>query len=86
MEKLADRLVRLAKDSAVMAQPISLGDRHVVPICDIGIGFGGGGGEGKDPNTKSEGGGLGSGGGVAVIPVAVLVVDGKNVRLESLCD
>ncbi len=93
VEKLLEKLEALARDNAVVAKPVSMGDRHVVPLCELGMGFGGGGGsgeggceEGKDntgsaPHGKGEGGG--GGGGAKVSPVAVFIVDGDKYRLES---
>ena len=85
---LSERLAGLVKRNAVLAKPISVGDRHVLPLCELTMGVGGGGGtgEGKDSN-KSKGPHKGTGGGVAgaakAVPVAVIVIDGGKIRLES---
>jgi uncharacterized spore protein YtfJ len=90
---IMNRLCALAKENAVVAQPISVDNRYVVPLCEIGVGFGGGGGGGQSEESSSSskksprhasGGGMGAGGGTSVRPLAVLVVDGDDVRLESL--
>jgi uncharacterized spore protein YtfJ len=84
------RLTRLAKESAVVSRPISVDGRYVVPICSLGLGYGGGGGGGEQGSTGSNeaevstGSGMGGGGGAGVKPLAVLIVDGNDVRIESL--
>ncbi len=83
---IMNRLTRLAKESAVISKPISVDGRYVVPVCRLALGYGGGGGEGEangSPDASSGSGG-GGGGGAGVMPLAVLIVDGNDVRLESL--
>ncbi len=84
------RLTKLAKESAVVSQPISVDGRYVVPLCRLGLGYGGGGGgggqyaAGSDDAAVATGSGMGAGGGAGVKPLAVLIIDGDSVRLESL--
>lgn len=89
LTKLTTRLGELAKGNAVVAKRVSVGDRHVIPLCELSLGFGGGGGEGEGTDSKkgeSSGRGAagGAGGGAKASPVAVIVVDGGHVRIESL--
>jgi len=89
LEALSKSLTGKAAAGAVMAKPVSAGDYHVVPLCEIAVGFGSGGGQGKSDGDekgigKGEGTGGGGGGGAKVKPVAVLIVDGDSVRLERL--
>jgi len=84
---LSTKLEGLAKANAVVAQPISVADRHVVPLCELGLGFGGGGGTGEADEQNGEGGkgtGGGAGGGAKAIPVAVLVIEGGEARIELI--
>ncbi|MBU0553528.1 sporulation protein YtfJ [Myxococcota bacterium] len=86
---LLDRLKALGARNAVVAPPISLGERHVVPLCEISLGLGGGGGQGEGaPHEHAEGYGkgtlMGGGGGVRTAPIAVLIIDGDEVRVEAL--
>jgi uncharacterized spore protein YtfJ len=84
---LSERLAGLARRNAVIAKPLSVGERHVVPLCELTLGFGGGGGTGEalsgeaGPPHKGTGGGVG--GAARAVPVAVVVVDGGKVRLET---
>ena len=80
---IGDRLKKLAQSNAVVSQPISFNDRHVLPLCELSMSFGGGGGSGED-NGNGQGTGGGTGGGAKATPVAVVVVDGDQVRIESL--
>ena len=83
---IMNRLTRLAKEGAVVSTPISVDGRYVVPLCRLGVGYGGGGGTGEEHHDshRSSGTGGGGGGGAGVKPLAVLIVDGDDVRLESL--
>ena len=84
---LGERLTSLAQGSAVATDPISVGDHHVLALCEVSLGIGGGGGAGEELNNgdhhKSEGIGGGVGGGAKAIPVAVVVAEGGSVRLET---
>ena len=87
--KLTARLRELAQGNAVVAKSVSVGDRHVIPLCELSLGFGGGGGQGEgiDPG-EGEGAGRGmaggAGGGAKASPVAVIIVEAGRVRIESL--
>jgi uncharacterized spore protein YtfJ len=85
---IGERLKKLAQNNAVVSRPISMGDRHVLPMCEISMGFGGGGGAGEDAGNGEQSKGQGSGGGTAgtakAAPVAVVVVEGNKVRIEVL--
>lgn len=85
---ISERLKIMAQGNAVVSKPISFGDRHVLPLCELSLGFGGGGGTGEDMGNGEQSGGEGTGGGTGgsakATPVAVIVVDGQNVRIESL--
>ncbi len=84
---LSEQLKKVAAANTVVAKPVSVGNRHIVPLCELGLSFGGGGGggEGKGKNGESGAGmGAGAGGGAKASPVAVLVVEGSKVRLEKI--
>ncbi len=85
---LNKNLAKLAEDNAVVGKAVSVGDRHVVPLCEITLAFGGGAGTGEgslEERIKPSGArGQGAGGAAKTKPVAVLVIDGTKVRLEPL--
>jgi len=80
---LGERLKSVASGNAVVAKPVSVGDRHIVPLCELGLGFGGGGGSGGG-GKQGKGAGAGAGGGAKASPIAVLVIEGDKVRLEKI--
>ncbi|WP_227354845.1 spore germination protein GerW family protein [Haladaptatus salinisoli] len=67
---MAERLGERASVEAVYGDPISVGDRTVVPVASVGYGFGGGGDE--------DGGGMG--GGVGATPVGALELTPDGTR------
>lgn len=84
---VGEHLKSLARGNAVATDPISVGDRHVLALCELALNIGGGGGTGEElrndeqENGKGVGGGVG--GGAKATPVAVVVVEGDNVRIET---
>ena len=96
-QKLLTQLRTLASSNSVAAKPISVGDKHVVPLCELSVGLGGGGGRGEGgslshkeqgetdkPGGKGFGQGFGGGGGVTITPIATLVVNGDDVQIKIL--
>ena len=83
---------RLARTNAVVAKPISVGDRHVVPLCELRVSYGAGGGAGESLSEEAgvqqpqQGKGGGGGGASKAAPVAVLVVENGKVRLQRVGD
>ncbi len=86
-EAVAGRLKAMALRNAVVAKPISVGQRHVVTLCELSVGYGGMGGQGEG-EEEGQGGGRGhggvAGGRAAACPVAVLIIEGGKVRVEHL--
>jgi len=89
-QAVSERLTKMAQANAVVSKPISVGDRHVIPLCELSMGFGGGGGEAEGEGQSPDGAGSGvgqgggAGGGAKAGPVAVIVVDEGKVRVEKL--
>jgi uncharacterized spore protein YtfJ len=87
LAELMQHFEKRAQGNAVVGATLSVGDRHIIPLCEIGFAMsgGGGGGEGAGDNGEvGKGIGMGGGGGAKTSPVAVIVVDGDKVRLETL--
>ena len=84
---IGDRLKELARSNAIVTKPISVGNRHVLPLCELSLSFGGGGGSsegnGTDDQQNGQGAGSGAGGHAKAVPIAVVVVDGDDVRIET---
>ena len=84
---LSERLKKAAAANAVVAKPVSVGDRHIVPLCELALSFGGGGGDGQGRGKGRESGsgaGAFAGGGAKASPIAVVVVEGGKARLEPI--
>lgn len=82
-----DELERLITTRVVAADPITVGDHVVTPLCSVGFGFGSGrgSGRGKDKDAdhgSGDGAAIGFGGGVR--PVAVIIAGPDGVRVDSL--
>jgi uncharacterized spore protein YtfJ len=80
-----------ASASAVYGEPVTVGEKTIIPIADIKYGFGLGYGEGpaeleeqEDPPSGSQGGG--AGGGIAARPVAVLEITADGVTVKPVMD
>jgi len=88
LETLSKSLDRLSAGDAVVAKPISIGDRHVLPLCELKLAWAAGGGEGEGADNTGKGSGSGSGGagggGAQANPVAVVVIEDGKVRIEAL--
>ncbi|TNF30256.1 MAG: hypothetical protein EP329_14005 [Deltaproteobacteria bacterium] len=84
---VTERLKLLTRRNAVVSKPVSVGDRHIITLCELRLGFGAGGGQGEgDDGSASVGKGTGgaAGGMARATPVAVLVIDNGKARLETL--
>jgi len=82
---VSGRLAEKARANAVVGKPISVGERHVVPLCELSVGLGGLGGGGQSTGEEAKGSGVGggAGGGAKATPVAVLVIEDGKPRVES---
>ncbi|HJK98679.1 MAG TPA: spore germination protein GerW family protein [Polyangiaceae bacterium LLY-WYZ-14_1] len=82
--RLSARLKGVAAANAVVARPVSVGDRHVLTLCELGLSFGGAGGDG-DGSTDGGPGGSGRAGlavgGAKASPVALVVIEDGRPRL-----
>jgi len=91
LEALGESFDRLKKGNAGVGKPISIGDRHVVPLCELKVAWGAGGGEGEGEDSasnkgKGKGRAQAGAGGAKATPVALLVIENGKVRLETLGD
>jgi len=78
-------LSRSALKDSVVSRPLEAGDRRILVLSDVRVVLGAGGGTGSDSRKRmASGTGGGSGGAAKARPVAVLVVDRGEVRIESL--
>ncbi len=95
LKQMTENMEALAKSSNVIGEPITIGDRTLIPFTKVTIGLGGGGfqaeGEGsggKEDLGTGKGKGMaeagGSGGGARIEPVAVLCLDKDNITMFQM--
>jgi uncharacterized spore protein YtfJ len=90
MAVVRGKLAPAALKDAVVSKPLSAGEQHVLVLSEVSVALGAGGGTGTDAGRRSRDGGAaqgtggGSGGGAKARPVAVLVVERGEARLEIL--
>ncbi len=85
LQAIVGELKTIARSETVIGNPVTVGDKTVIPITRISVGFGAGGGEEgrQDKGTRFGGGG---GGGAVIEPVAFLIIDRDKVSLLTARD
>ena len=82
LQSLQESFSQKAGVKSVFGDPITVGDKVVLPVARIGYGFGAGAGTGGvGENNKGEGGG--GGGGVMAKPVGIFVIGPTESRFVS---
>jgi len=80
LKGVVGELKEMAKSQTIVGDPISVGNKTVIPVVKISVGFGAGGGQGE--NQKTGGGfGGGGGGGARIEPAAFIIMDEDGIRL-----
>jgi len=77
LHNLGERLATTASVKNVYGEPVSAGNRTVIPMASVRFGFGGGGGEAKGANERAGGGG---GGGLVATPCGALEITPEGTR------
>lgn len=80
MKSVVGELKEVAKSETVIGEPVTVGDRTVIPVVKISFGFGAGGGQGEAPGNGTGFGG-GGGGGAKIEPAAFIVMDKDGIQL-----
>lgn len=83
---------RVVTANIVVGDPLHFEDKTIIPVVGMSVDFGGGGGSGMgngtDENKAGEradvGAGGGAGAGFTIKPVALIIVDKGEVRIEQL--
>jgi uncharacterized spore protein YtfJ len=68
-----DELLKAVSAKNIVAEPIEMEDKLIIPFIKIGMGFGTGIGQGRDAGSIGERPSA-AGGGIGLFPVAVMVV------------
>jgi len=82
LKDIVGELKDIASSQTIVGDPITVGDKTVVPVVKISVGFGAGGGQGETPD---KGGGFGGGGGGAakIEPSAFIIMDKDRISMLS---
>jgi uncharacterized spore protein YtfJ len=84
LHSLADGVSGSASVRRVYGDPVTAGDRTVIPVARIRYGFGGGGGGPQSEDDARQGGG--GGGGVSATPCGALEVTPAGTRFIPYTD
>jgi uncharacterized spore protein YtfJ len=80
LQGVVGELKEMAKSESIIGDPITVGDRTVIPVVKLSVGFGAGGGQGEDEKKRAGYGG-GGGGGAAIEPAAFIIMDKEGIKL-----
>ncbi len=82
LQNIVGELRQMARSQSVVGEPITLGNKIIVPLVKISVGFGAGGAQTeKQPEGTNFGGG--GGGGAKIEPAAFIIIDGDKVSLMA---
>jgi uncharacterized spore protein YtfJ len=79
LQSLGDRFATAAGVKTIYGEPVTLGDRTVIPVAQVRYGFGGGTG-------KTDEGGGGGGGGMIATPAGALEISAGSTRFVEFGD
>ena len=80
LKDIVGELKNIADSQSVIGDPITIGDKTVIPVVKISVGFGAGGGQGEQA-SKGSGFGGGGGGAARIEPSAFIIMDEKKISL-----
>ena len=80
LKGVVSELKEMARSESIIGDPITVGDKTVIPIVKINVGFGAGGGQGEDEKKRAGFGG-GGGGGASIEPAAFIIIDKDEIKL-----
>jgi uncharacterized spore protein YtfJ len=80
LKGVVGELKEMAQSQSIVGDPITVGDKTVIPIVKLSVGFGAGGGQGEDEKHRAGFGG-GGGGGASIEPAAFIIMDKDGITL-----
>lgn len=80
LKGVVGELREISKSETIIGEPITVGDRTVIPVVKISVGFGAGGGQGENEKAGTGFGG-GGGGGAKIEPAAFIIMDKDGISL-----
>lgn len=80
LDQISTRLAASGNVKTIFGEPVTVGNRTVIPVASVRFGFGGGGGElgGREGEGGREGGG--GGGGLVARPCGALEITPERTR------
>jgi len=75
IKAMLDTFSKTLNAQTIFGKPITQSGKTIIPVCAVGFGFGAGG-------NAAKANGMGGGGGV--LPVALIIIDKSDVRVEPL--
>jgi uncharacterized spore protein YtfJ len=76
---------KLVNTKTLVGDPIVIGENTLIPLISVGFGFGAGSNSGiNTAKDKGEMSGAGSAGGAGIKPIAVIVVNKQEVKVEPV--
>ena len=79
LKGVVGELKEVARSETIIGEPVTVGDKTVIPIVKISFGFGAGGGQ-RDSGKADQYGG-GGGGGARIEPAAFIIMDADGVSI-----
>src|SRR5436853_2959645 len=86
LQSLHDNLSSRAQVKSVFGDPVTAGDKTIIPVAKIAYGFGAGAGTGGMGDTKPKGEGGGGAGGVRAIPIGLFEVSASETKFLPIHD
>lgn len=83
MDSTLDKVKQMADANTIIGDPINMNNITVIPVSRVMYGFGSGGSEFSSKNAKPNFAGAG-GGGVTIAPVAMVVINGGDVKVMPI--
>jgi uncharacterized spore protein YtfJ len=80
LKGVVGELKDVANSETIIGDPVTAGDKTIIPVVKISFGFGAGGGEEGNPEKNDRYGG-GGGGGARIEPAAFIIVSAEDVKL-----
>ncbi len=78
---VTDKAMQLAKENAMLGEPIEKNGLTIIPVSQFSASFAGGGVDGASNTKQTPAGG---GAKVSLVPMSFLVIDGSDVRTVNI--
>jgi uncharacterized spore protein YtfJ len=88
LDNILGHVEHLATTKTIIGEPMTVGDKTIIPVMKVSLGFGAGGidgtGQGKGDNAISGSGtGGGGGGGICITPAGFIFIEGDKITLHG---